>query len=229
MFGSRSFAKPTRAAAVLLVIAYYCLALFVSPAQAATKKADSDHDGIPNHWEKIHGLNPNKAADAAFNPDHDGLKNLAEFQNGTDPSVSDTDGDGLSDGDEVNEFETDPTDSDTDDDGTVDGEDDANDDGIADENEDGDNGEGEDGVAATIVSFDPATGLLTMTSSLGDTVTGTVTADTEIEWDGDCQGDSAATTADLVPDAQITELEFEDGTTNLVSVDLACSGDGGDD
>ncbi len=31
------------------------------------------------------------------------------------------------------------------------------------------------------------------------------------------------------PDAQITELEFEDGTTNLVSVDLACSGDGGDD
>jgi hypothetical protein len=229
MFGSYSLARPVRAAAVLLVVAYYCLALVASPAHAGAKRLDSDHDGIPNHWESVHGLNPNRAADAAFNPDHDGLTNLAEFQNGTDPQVSDTDSDGLSDGSEVNDFETDPTDSDTDDDGVVDGEDDSNDDGIADQDEDGDNGQGESDVAATIVSFDPATGLLTMTSSLGDTVTGTVTADTEIQWDGDCQGDSAATTADLLPNAQITELEFEDGTTNLASVDLMCSGDGGDD
>lgn len=227
MSGSRSMAKPMRAVAVVLVIAYYCLALVASPAQAA-KQLDSDHDGMPNHWENVNGLNAFKAADATRNADHDGLTNLAEFQTGTDPQISDTDGDGLSDGSEVNTFETDPTDSDTDDDGTIDGEDDANDDGIADGAEDGDNGEGEDGVAAIIVSFDPATGLLTMTSSLGETVTGTVTAETEIEWDGDCQEDSLATTADLIAGASITELEFADGTTNLESVALACPGGGED-
>ncbi len=42
-------------------------------------------------------------------PDKDGLKNLAEFNASTDPNNSDSDQDGLADGDEVNIFSSDPT------------------------------------------------------------------------------------------------------------------------
>lgn len=41
--------------------------------------------------------------------DRDGLNNLAEFNKGTDPNNSDSDQDGLSDGDEANVFGTDPS------------------------------------------------------------------------------------------------------------------------
>lgn len=42
-------------------------------------------------------------------PDKDGLKNYDEFRSGTTPSNSDTDGDGLADGDEVFIYNIDPT------------------------------------------------------------------------------------------------------------------------
>ena len=54
--------------------------------------------------------------------DGDGLSNTVEAQLGTDPCDEDTDGDGLNDGDEVNNHGTDPTKSDTDDDGLSDGD-----------------------------------------------------------------------------------------------------------
>jgi len=41
-------------------------------------------------------------------PDHDGLTNLQEFQAGTDPNNPDTDGDGLTDGQEVLMYHTNP-------------------------------------------------------------------------------------------------------------------------
>ena len=41
-------------------------------------------------------------------PDRDGLTNLQEYQLGTDPNNPDTDGDGLSDGNEVNKYHTTP-------------------------------------------------------------------------------------------------------------------------
>jgi plastocyanin len=41
-------------------------------------------------------------------PDSDGLTNAAEFTAGTNPTLADTDGDGLADGDEVNIYKTDP-------------------------------------------------------------------------------------------------------------------------
>jgi hypothetical protein len=57
-----------------------------------------------------------------FDPDRDGLLDDEEAQAGSDPDVADTDGDGLSDGDEVHEHGTDPTKADTDDGGVPDGE-----------------------------------------------------------------------------------------------------------
>src|SRR5262249_20200206 len=49
--------------------------------------------------------------------DHDGLTNLREYQAHSDPSIADTDHDGLSDGDEVLRDHTNPSRADTDSDG----------------------------------------------------------------------------------------------------------------
>jgi len=71
---------------------------------------DNDLDGMPNWFESRHaGLDRENPADAAIDFDDDGLTNLAEYQNGTDPHNPDTDGDGVSDGDEVHTRHTDPT------------------------------------------------------------------------------------------------------------------------
>lgn len=63
---------------------------------------------------------------AAFSPeddsDGDGLSNGEEIENGTDPFKPDTDEDALLDGEEVNTFKTDPLSPDTDEDGLSDGE-----------------------------------------------------------------------------------------------------------
>ena len=48
-------------------------------------EVDSDNDGLPNDWEKKHGLNPNDAADRDADPDNDGFTNLEEYKAGTDP------------------------------------------------------------------------------------------------------------------------------------------------
>jgi hypothetical protein len=78
-------------------------------------------DGIPDDWKVAHGLDPNDPLVALEDPDHDGLTNLEEYQHGTDPQNPDTDGDGLSDGDEVHVYHTDPLNPDTDGDGISDG------------------------------------------------------------------------------------------------------------
>ncbi|MDZ7771165.1 MAG: OmpA family protein [Balneolaceae bacterium] len=53
--------------------------------------------------------------------DGDGLTDAEEMDLGTDPNNPDTDGDGLTDGDEVNQYNTDPLNEDTDGDGLTDG------------------------------------------------------------------------------------------------------------
>jgi hypothetical protein len=78
-------------------------------------------DGIPDDWKIAHGLDPNDPYVAMEDPDHDGLTNLEEYQVGTDPNNPDTDGDGLSDGDEVHVYHTNPLLWDTDGDGISDG------------------------------------------------------------------------------------------------------------
>ena len=42
---------------------------------------DTDHDGIPDDWEKAHGLNPNDASDANKDSNGDGYTNLEKYLN----------------------------------------------------------------------------------------------------------------------------------------------------
>ena len=87
----------------------------------AVVSADSDNDGLPDDYEIANGLDPNNSADALGDPDLDGLTVLEEFLAGLDPFDSDTDDDGLLDGEEVNDTGTDPLVFDTDGDGVSDG------------------------------------------------------------------------------------------------------------
>ena len=85
---------------------------------------DTDADELPDAWElaifpgdltKLSGV-----GGADF--DGDGLSDINEFAIGTGPNNEDTDEDGLSDGDEINDLETDPKSDDTDNDGISDGD-----------------------------------------------------------------------------------------------------------
>ena len=90
---------------------------------------DTDGDGLPDGYElytlypvivrlgldETRGINPEDDYDA------DGLTNLEEYEYDTNPGSADTDGDGLSDGEELNNFHTDPLLADTDEDSLGDG------------------------------------------------------------------------------------------------------------
>jgi hypothetical protein len=76
---------------------------------------DADDDYLPDAWETQYGLNPtdNGATDPVKQGergdfDGDGLTNREEYLLGTDPTNSDTDGDGVSDSDEVHSLGTNP-------------------------------------------------------------------------------------------------------------------------
>jgi pectate lyase len=49
-------------------------------------QADSDHNGIPDWWERKYGLDPNDPTDAAKDANCDGYTNLEKYLNGLDPT-----------------------------------------------------------------------------------------------------------------------------------------------
>jgi hypothetical protein len=102
---------------------------------ATTTPSDGDGDGLSDTEEEDLGTDPD-------NPDSEGDHvtdgdEVNEWR--TDPLDNDSDGDFLTDGDEVNIIGTDPTDPDTDDDGLDDGDERPND---ADPNESDTDGDG---------------------------------------------------------------------------------------
>lgn len=92
-----------------------------SDDQFANPAVDTDGDGINDCMEQQLGLNPANGSDAAADRDGDGVSNLLEFRAGTSLSAVDTDRDGISDFQEINQYLTDPTLADSDGDGLSDG------------------------------------------------------------------------------------------------------------
>ncbi len=91
---------------------------------------DTDGDGLPDGYEVfIIGTNPTKVDsddngiwDSDEDLDDDGLINIEELTFGTYPDIPDSDLDGLSDYDEINNYHTNPLLFDTDEDGINDGD-----------------------------------------------------------------------------------------------------------
>ena len=75
---------------------------------------DEDEDGMSDSWEDKYGFDKSNHEDARLDADNDSLTNLEEFINQTNPRLFDTDGDSLSDGEEVHLYRTSPLNSDTD-------------------------------------------------------------------------------------------------------------------
>jgi Bacterial TSP3 repeat len=132
-----------------LVALLAAVAFSASQVASVSAATDSDHDGLPNHWEKTRSLTKPHHADSDHDgtpdgkedPDHDGLTNRQEFRAGTNPRRADSDHDGKPDGKEdpdhdhlrnTFEFEagTAPRKADTDHDGLRDGKEDPDHDGL---------------------------------------------------------------------------------------------------
>ena len=80
--------------------------------------SDEDGDKLLAYYESIYGTDPAKP-----DTDGDGISDYEEmFIQNTDPLKADTDNDGLSDGEEVEQYQSDPRLNDTDDDGVSDGD-----------------------------------------------------------------------------------------------------------
>ena len=84
------------------------------------KYPDSDNDCIPDTVELFYGLDPNDPNDATSDLDSDGLNNYYEFLYGTAINEADSDGDEMSDGEEVITHASDPLAIDGDGDGLPD-------------------------------------------------------------------------------------------------------------
>ena len=54
--------------------------------ESLSASKDTDHDGMPDEWEKKYSLNPNDSADGPADKDTDGYTNVEEWLNSTDPT-----------------------------------------------------------------------------------------------------------------------------------------------
>jgi hypothetical protein len=52
---------------------------------AGTPPADSDHDGMPDDWERLYCLDPGDSSDGPLDADGDQYTNIEEYLNGTEP------------------------------------------------------------------------------------------------------------------------------------------------
>jgi hypothetical protein len=163
------------AAAVMLVPA----AAQASGSRHRASAADHNADRIPDRWERRHHLSL-KVKQTRRDQDHDGLNNLGEFRAKTNPRDDDSDNDGVEDGDERSHG-LNARDDDSDGDGVEDG----------DEN------------AGKVLTF--TDGRLTIELTNGNTVSGLVNGDTEIE----CEHAESATARSSSEDGD--ENEADDG------------------
>src|SRR3954447_6802057 len=77
------------------VLAFAASLALVSAASAH----DRNRDRIPDRWERAHHLSL-RVNQARRDQDHDGLNNRGEFRAHLNPRKADTDGDGITEGDE---------------------------------------------------------------------------------------------------------------------------------
>ncbi len=185
---------------LLIVATALATAAMLVPAAAQARgahhrtsaTADRNRDRIPDRWERRYRLSL-KVKQTRRDQDHDGLNNLGEFRSKTNPRDDDSDNDGVEDGDERSHG-LNARDDDSDGDGVEDG----------DEN------------AGKVLTF--TGGRLTIELTNGDTVSGLVNGDTEIE----CEHAESSATA---------RSSDDEGDENEADDDHSGPGDGerGDD
>ena len=93
---------------------------YIDNIRFTTANSDVDNDGMDDSFEVANGLDPTDSSDASADSDGDGLTNLEEYQAATNVHRVDTDGDTITDYDEINTHNTSPIKLDSDNDGLFD-------------------------------------------------------------------------------------------------------------
>lgn len=232
--------KALRIAATVMLFVFYSLALIPGSAMAGGRDSDGDgmpNRWETAHGLNPHKANGGKDADKdslknvgeykwqtdpqVQDSDDDGVEDGDEVKTfDTDPTDDDTDDDGIEDGNEdgdddgIDDEDEDDAELECTDDVSDDGTDDVSDDDSGDDSDDecdDEATEDDDDVFGAIESFDSVTGVLTITSNEGDSLTADVTDETELKWDGDgCEDAADPTTDDLTVGAGVTDFEIDD-------------------
>ena len=93
----------------------------ISNVRILIRDFDTDNDNVPDGWEVAKGGTRSLQLDGRVDTDNDGLNMRQEYGYGSNPYNTDSDGDGIPDGQEVNQYGTSPSSSDTDGDTIPDG------------------------------------------------------------------------------------------------------------